>query len=91
MEMEKITVAKSWAKRGFGCSTWSDPPGQVWVNYVHHADELLMLVDGEIEVRINNTVLRPAIGEEIFIPSGTRHTVSNIGQQTNRWLYGYRR
>lgn len=88
--METITVKDAWAARGFSCGIWSDPPGQVWEDYIHDADELLMLIDGEIEVRMNDRLLRPAAGEELFIPAGTVHTVINSGARTNRWFYGYR-
>jgi mannose-6-phosphate isomerase-like protein (cupin superfamily) len=50
-----------------------------------------MLIDGEIEVHFGGRVLRPAVGEEIFIPAHAAHTVINSGTVTNRWLYGYRR
>jgi len=56
---------------------------------VHEVDELLMLIDGEIEVRFGGKTLRPAIGEEIFIPANTPHTVINVGSVTNHWFYGY--
>jgi quercetin dioxygenase-like cupin family protein len=88
--METITVKDAWATRGFSCGIWSDPPGQVWEDYIHDADELLMLIDGEIEARMNGRLLRPAAGEELFIPVGTVHTVINNGAHTNRWFYGYR-
>jgi mannose-6-phosphate isomerase-like protein (cupin superfamily) len=88
--MEKFTVQKDWAARGFSCDIWTDPPGRVWQDYVHSTDELLMLIDGEIELHFSGKVLRPAIGEEIFIPANLPHTVINIGSVTNHWFYGYK-
>lgn len=84
------SIAREWRARGFGCDVWSDPPGQVWADFVHASDELLMLVDGEIELRFAGQVLRPAPGEEVFIPAGASHTVINVGTCRNHWLYGYR-
>jgi hypothetical protein len=83
-------IQRDWAARGYSCDIWSDPPGQIWRDYVHAADELLMLIDGEIELRFAGKVLRPSIGEEIFIPAHVSHTVINIGSVTNHWFYGYR-
>jgi quercetin dioxygenase-like cupin family protein len=88
--MEKFTVQKDWAARGFSCDIWTDPPGRVWQDYVHSTDELLMLIDGEIELHFSGKVLRPVIGEEIFIPANLPHTVINIGSVTNHWFYGYK-
>jgi uncharacterized cupin superfamily protein len=84
-------VAADWASRGFGCDIWTDPPGQVWADFVHATDELVMLIDGEIELRFAGRVLQPQAGEEVFIPAGVSHTVINIGATTNHWFYGYRR
>lgn len=83
-------VRQQWGARGFSCDIWSDPAGQVWANFVHNTDELVMLLEGEIELEYSGRCIRPEIGEEIFIPAGVSHTVRNIGSGQNRWLYGYR-
>ena len=83
-------IKQDWQTRGYSSEIWTDPPGQVWQDYIHGVDELLMLIDGEIEVHLGGQVLRPAIGEEIFIPANEPHTVINIGSTTNYWLYGYK-
>ncbi|WP_028990049.1 cupin domain-containing protein [Thermithiobacillus tepidarius DSM 3134] len=89
MDMEAIQ--QDWARRGFSCGLWIDPPGQVWRDYTHPADELLMVMEGELELEIDGRTLRPRLGEEVFIPARARHTVRNVGGGTARWLYGYRR
>ena len=88
--MDVNNVAKNWGERGFGCGLWSDPPGRVWKDYVHGTDELLMVVEGALEVEIEGRKHRAAPGEEIFIPAHALHTVRNTGGTTARWLYGYR-
>jgi len=89
--MEKNTVKQDWASRGYSCDIWTDPPGQAWRDFVHNMDELVMLIDGEIELRFSGKVLRPSIGEEVLIPANVAHTVINVGSTTNHWFYGYRR
>ena len=83
-------VKNDWASKGFSCGVWIDPPGQVWANYVHNIDELVMLLEGEIELSFLGKTFRPQIGEEILIPAGESHTVTNVGNTTNRWYYGYK-
>lgn len=83
--------SSSWSSRGFSCAVWTDPPGKVWKDYVHDTDELVMLIEGEVEFVIEGTVHRPKVGEELLIPAGTRHTVTNVGATQNRWYYGYKR
>jgi quercetin dioxygenase-like cupin family protein len=88
--LDSETVANDWRARGFSCDIWTDAPGQVWANFVHNNDELVMLIDGEIELRFGGQRLQPAPGQEILIPAGEPHTVINIGATRNRWYYGYK-
>lgn len=83
-------IRSQWHSRGFSCDVWTDPPGQVWEDYTHAVDELVMVLDGEVEFEINGEINRPAAGEELFIPARVLHSVRNRGSGTARWLYGYR-
>jgi mannose-6-phosphate isomerase-like protein (cupin superfamily) len=85
------TVDRMWRARGYSCDVWTDPPGRRWENFVHNVDELLMVVEGKLEVEIEGSKSRPARGEEVFIPARAVHSVRNVGASTARWLYGYRR
>lgn len=84
-------IARDWEARGFSCDLWIDPPGRSWEGYVHETDELLMVLEGELEVEMRGEQLRPKPGEEVFIPAHVIHSVRNVGKTTARWLYGYRR
>ena len=89
--MEWEEVRRDWEERSFSCGLWTDPPGQVWPDFVHAVDELVMLVEGKMALSFGGKTVRPALGEEILIPAGTKHTVENPGNTVNRWFYGYRR
>ncbi len=91
IRVNQAAIEGNWHKRGFSCGLWIDPPGQVWEDYVHDVDELVMVVDGEVEFEIEGKVHRPPAGEELFIPARAKHTVRNRGCGESRWLYGYRR
>ncbi|GIW43625.1 MAG: hypothetical protein KatS3mg077_0907 [Candidatus Binatia bacterium] len=88
IDIEK--VRRRWAERGFSCAVWIDAPGQEWRNFLHATDELVMPIEGQIELEFGGRVIRPAIGEEVLIPACTLHTVRNIGRGISRWLYGYK-
>jgi quercetin dioxygenase-like cupin family protein len=88
---DRSTVARDWHARGFSCGLWVDPPGQVWADFVHDVDELVMVVEGDVEFEIDGARHRPPVGEELLIPAGARHTVRNPGAGESRWLYGYAR
>ncbi len=57
---------------------------------MHETDELVMFIEGEIELSFQDKTLCPDIGEEFFIPVRTSHTVRNIGTKSNPWFYGYK-
>ncbi len=84
-------VLDGWRARGFSGGVWVDAPGQVWRDFVHDEDELLMVVEGRLELDIAGEQVAPRVGEEVLIPAGARHTVRNVGGTTARWAYAYRR
>ena len=83
------TVEKDWSARGFSFGLWTDPPGQVWKDYVHDVDELFMVVEGDVVLEMQKRTLRLKPWAEVTIPAGVLHTVRNVGKTTSRWLYGY--
>lgn len=84
-------IRADWAHRGYGFEYWIDPPGQVWRDFVHDVDEIVMLAEGEIELEFDEVRVRPRVGEEVVIPAGACHTVTNTGDASNRWCFGYKR
>ena len=88
---DQSEVAAEWRARGFSCEMWTDPPGQVWADFVHDVDELVMTIDGDVEYEFGGKTYRPPPGEALLIPAGARHTVRNLGDVTSHWLFGYRR
>ena len=82
---------KAWQARGFSCGLWVDAPGQQWNDFVHSTDELLMLVEGDLELEMHGRTFRPHPGEEVLIPARVSHSVRNVGNTTAKWLYGYKR
>jgi|TARA_Y100000031_G_scaffold4105_1_gene5212 mannose-6-phosphate isomerase-like protein (cupin superfamily) len=88
--IDHSAVRDDWYDRGFSCDVWIDPPGKIWTDFFHDTDELLMLIDGEIELEMDDNILHPKIGDEVLIPAGMSHTVRNIGLVTNHWFYGYK-
>jgi quercetin dioxygenase-like cupin family protein len=90
MVPDRDRIAEEWARRGFSCSLWVDPPGQRWEEFVHKADEVVSVVEGQMEFELEGRVHRPSIGEELLIPAGVRHSARNLGSAAAKWLYGYR-
>ena len=80
-------IKQNWNSRGYSFGVFRDPPGQVWADFVHRTDELVVLAEGEIEVEIEGKSQRPQIGEEVFIPANAVHTVRNVGLTNSVWYY----
>ena len=62
-------IKQNWNSRGYSFGVFRDPPGQVWADFVHQTDELVVLAEGEIEVEIEGKAERFQIGEMVFIPA----------------------
>ena len=88
MHQEKIR--ENWESRGYSFGVFKDPPGQVWADFVHRTDEIVVLAGGDIEIEIEGKSQQPQIGEEVFIPANSIHTVRNIGKTNNVWYFGYK-
>ena len=84
-------IRADWARRGYTFEYWIDPPGQIWRDFEHEVAELVMLVEGQIEIEFSGKSVRPGVGDEVLIPAHTRHTVTNIDNAPNRWCFGYQR
>lgn len=93
MEAKKIDrgiVRSAWARDGFSCELWVDPPNQVWHDFQHDVEERILLLEGEIQVELSGKTVVMHQGDELTIPASTRHTVRNCTGSQARWLYGYR-
>jgi len=62
-------IKQYWHSRGYSFGVFSDPPGQVWADFVHRTNELIVLAEGEIEVEIEGKAERFQIGGMVFIPA----------------------
>ena len=79
--MTPDSIKKNWTSRGYSFGVFQDPPKQVWANFIHKTDELVVVAEGEIEIEIEGEVHQPRIGEKVFILANASHTVRNIGSR----------
>ena len=89
--IDQRTVEAAWAKDGFSCGLWVDPPGRAWLDFVHATDERVVVKEGTLEFQVEDARAMLQPGDEVFIPAGSRHSVWNRGLTTARWFYGYRK
>ena len=85
--IEELT--KTWNSRGFRCEERIDAPGKADPLHAFDHDELLVVLEGDIEVDIAGKTLCPTAGESVVIPAGAEHEVRNVGSQPARCLHGF--
>jgi len=88
--LDQRSVAEAWSRDGFSCDLWVDPPGQQWLDFVHPADERVVVKEGALDFEVEGARAKLGPGYEVFIPAGSLHSVWNRGSSTARWFYGYR-
>ena len=62
-------IKQYWHLRGYSFSVFREPPSQVWADFVHRTNELVVIAEGEIEVEIEGKAERFQIGGMVFIPA----------------------
>lgn len=62
-----------------GASTGKDP-------YVHHGDEFILVLDGEIEIKIEDEIFTLKEGDGIYFPSTKPHAVYNKSNKKAKYL-----
>ena len=63
-----------------------NPGGILSLQYHHHRDEFWVVLDEGIEMTAGERAWRPAAGEEIWIPRGTKHRARGVGDKPARFM-----
>jgi quercetin dioxygenase-like cupin family protein len=66
------------------------PPGFAPPPHIHdHEDEAFYVLDGDVELQIGDEVSRIAAGTFAFVPRGTVHRFSCVGERPGRMLIAF--
>ena len=87
--LNRQEVFQSWRQRGYSYDVFIDPPGREWNDFVHSTNELVTVVEGRLQMTIEDEEFIAEPGDEVFIPKEACHSVKNIHHATTTWLYGY--
>jgi mannose-6-phosphate isomerase len=63
-----------------------NPGGVLSLQYHHRRDEFWVVLDEGVEMTVGDRVWRPRVGEEVWIPKGTRHRARGVGDGPARVL-----
>jgi mannose-6-phosphate isomerase len=63
-----------------------EPGGVLSLQYHHRRDELWVVLDAGARFELGDTVFQPEVGERVFIPRGTAHRLSAVGDRPVRIL-----
>ncbi len=61
-----------------------NPGGILSLQYHNGRDEFWLVLDEGVEMTVGDRVWRPAAGEEIWIPKGTKHRARGVGDKPAR-------
>ena len=89
LPVDRRAIARDWRSRGYGCDEFVDPPGREWNDFVHSSNELVTVLEGVLQLTVEQSRVVAGPGDEVFIPARALHSVKNIHSGTTRWLYGY--
>jgi mannose-1-phosphate guanylyltransferase/mannose-6-phosphate isomerase len=100
MEERPHVIERPWGRyreyaRNERCTVWivEMKPGEEGSLQSHeNFDELWIMLNDNAEVQVGDKILTPKSFEEIFIPRGTKHRLSNRGDKLLRMMevaYGY--
>lgn len=81
-------VARDWKARGYSCGLFADPPAREWNDFVHNTNEVVAVVKGKLETKIEGVRFQMGPGAETYSPGGALHSVRNRHTGVTRWLYG---
>lgn len=89
-KIDLAAVRADWSASGFSFEIWIDPPSQVWHDFLHDVDLMVLLLEGESVVEMPGRTVRMQAGDELLLRAGTRHTIRNTGKGAARWAHGFR-
>ena len=82
-------VSRAWSEQGCNCVTRADPPGQDWRDVAHGSDEVLVVIEGGLEVEMHGVRYALQPGDEMFIPREAPYRIRNAAMQETRWFHGH--
>ncbi len=80
--VSRAEVAQDWNARRYDCSARIFGSGWRSSNHVHHSDELVTTVEGGVALVVGEQRFEAEPGDELFLPSNTRHRLENTGSHT---------
>ncbi len=63
-----------------------EPGSSLSLQYHNWRDELWVVLDAGAEIQLGDTVIRPQVGEKVFIPRSMVHRLSTAGDRSVRIL-----
>jgi tetratricopeptide (TPR) repeat protein/quercetin dioxygenase-like cupin family protein len=71
-------VAQDWNTRSYSCNLYLADRGWVSRNHKHPSDEIVTVVEGRVALIIGDKRFEAGPGDELLIPSHTRHRLENL-------------
>ncbi len=89
LKIEKLKA--EYQKKGFKCEITTSEPGEDWDSQEegHEAEEVYILLEGELELSLGGKTYRPAVGEVFVVPPHEPHNFKSNKFSRYYWIYDY--
>jgi quercetin dioxygenase-like cupin family protein len=78
------SLSQKLRQEGWSLLDWKDPPGTQYPPHRHPHDEVILMIEGTIQFRIDENIHTLNPGDRLFLPSGTVHSATvPIGQEAH--------
>ena len=82
-------VAENWSGWLYYFGLFVDPLGQRWEDFIHNCNEVVMVQEGRLGMKVSGAVIEIVPCAEVFISKDRIHFVRNIHTGISKWLDGY--
>ena len=89
LSVARTAVAADFADFFFG--VFRNPPGQVFTNFIHEADEFVVVAERDLEIEVAGETARCAPADQVLIPAQASHTLRTAQSGGSTCFYGYDR
>lgn len=76
---------------GFNAYEWSGRPGGAYLDYIHTQDEVVCVLSGTADVKVDEATGTVEAGDRMDVPANTYHSITVTSEEPLVVLTGMRR
>ena len=85
------TLKQQLQSEGFSAYEWSGRPGGAYLDYIHTQDEVVCVLSGTADVKVDDEHSTISKGDRIDVPANTYHSITVTSEEPLVVLTGMRK